>query len=433
MPAMNVRAALLFSISLLASSLQAAPPRAKSFTLDAPLDCSDPSIIELPAHGGYMIFATGGGIPIWTSKDLHAWNRVGRVFEGAIPARAQAAVPNAHGVWAPDISLFQGRYLLYYAVSTFGSQRSVIGLAVNRTLNPADPAYRWEDGGLVLESAPGKTDFNAIDPAFVTDRKGSPYLFWGSFWSGIKAAPLDPASGHLKSGGKITPIARRAPGVNPPAIEAPYIVWKDGFYYLFVSWDFTAGGAKSDYKVAVGRSRELLGPYVDAAGRPMLEGGGSLVVTGYGNWRGPGHNSVLRTKEGDWLVHHAIHADAEFRGRALQIRPLFWLDGWPVAGAPLTAPPSARPPAAAAAAPVVGTWQHQADAGAPMTIELAAGGALRGGVDGATWTLRGNHIVLRWPDARAPQGAWEDEVVLSSDGREYVGRSRAGALIRGWR
>jgi len=72
--------------------------------------------------------------------------------------------PEARGAWAPDISYFNGRYHLYYALSTFGSRNSAIGLATSPTLDPADPKYAWTDEGMVLRSFQDKDDWNAIDP-----------------------------------------------------------------------------------------------------------------------------------------------------------------------------------------------------------------------------------------------------------------------------
>lgn len=299
--------------------------------------CPDPSIVRRESKGDYLIFCTGRGIPIWQSTDLRDWRRIGRVFDTGLPAWAAEAIPHATAIWAPDVRLLNGKYHLYYAVSTFGSQRSVIGLAVNDTLDPDQPNYRWEDRGLVVESAPGKCDYNAIDPALFVDQDGKPYLFWGSYWSGIKAAAVDPVTGKLAGNPPtVVPVAARAPGTEPPAIEAPYVIHRDGFYYLFVSWDFCCAGLKSTYRVMVGRSRSILGPYVDREGRPMREGHATLVLASNDRWRGPGHNSVLQTPEGDWLVHSCYDKQAPPRSeRVLNIRPLSWQDGWPLAGEPV--------------------------------------------------------------------------------------------------
>src|SRR5205814_2301884 len=105
--------------------------------------------------------------------------------------RALQAVPHTQTLWAPDISFFNGQYYLYYACSTFGSNRSGIGLATNTTLDPSDAAYHWQDCGLVLESRQND-DFNAIDPNRVIDRNRRHWLALGSFWSGLKLVELDP-------------------------------------------------------------------------------------------------------------------------------------------------------------------------------------------------------------------------------------------------
>ncbi|MBP88440.1 MAG: arabinan endo-1,5-alpha-L-arabinosidase [Planctomycetaceae bacterium] len=234
-------------------------------------------------------------------------------------------------MWAPDIQLVAGKCYLYYSVSTFGSQRSVIGLAVNATLNRSDPAYRWEDRGLVVESFPDKNDYNAIDPMLLVDA-GRGYLVWGSYWTGIKGTEIDLKTGKPESSQpKAIPIASRS-ATAPTSIEGAYIVKRDGMYYLFVSWDFCCAREHSTYKVMVRRSKFPLGPYLDDGGRQMTDGGGTLVLMSDTRWRGPGHNSLLTTEDGEWLVYHVVDARAPDRGRILQLRPIGWRDGWPVVG-----------------------------------------------------------------------------------------------------
>ena len=108
----------------------------------------DPTIIRAPnGKQGYYVFATGSGTAVWFSPDLLRWKKIARVFDDGVPGWAREAVPGTRGIWAPDISCRDGLYRLYYSVSTFGSQRSVIGLAVNRSVDPQDSAYKWEDRG----------------------------------------------------------------------------------------------------------------------------------------------------------------------------------------------------------------------------------------------------------------------------------------------
>lgn len=395
--------------------------------------CPDPAIIRASDGSGYYIFATGRGTAVWRSPDLIAWNRASRVFAENVPAWAKSMVPASKGIWAPDVAHFQKLYHLYYSVSSFGSQRSVIGLAVNRTLDPSSPDYLWEDRGLVIESDPQTSDFNAIDPALFVDRDGTPYLFWGSYWSGIKAVQIDPKTGKPDATHpEIRAVASRAKDADPPAIEAPYVVFRDGWYYLLVSYDFCCAGKDSTYKVMVGRSKSVLGPYVGFQQRRMADGAATLVLSSHDRWRGPGHCSIQHTDQGDRLVHHVYDADFVSRGRILQIRPLYWLeDGWPVAGEPLPLGTEAREPQKPLT--VTGTWTHQVDYLLSQPIDLQPDGTIDGVSSPGRWKREGSQITFQWEDANAPSGVWVDRVLLEPDSQSYIGRNQRGQVIRGVR
>ncbi|WP_425395481.1 arabinan endo-1,5-alpha-L-arabinosidase [Aeoliella sp.] len=301
----------------------------------------DPTVVATTDDAGQTVYwaaATGRGVQLLKSTDLKQWRRVGRVFDQSVPEWARREVPGARNLWAPDLSYHDGLYYLYYSVSTMGSQRSVIGLAVNKAIDPESPDYEWQDRGKVIESSPETTDFNAIDPALFVDQQGRWLLFWGSYWTGLKVVEVDPATGKPKPDAEIQPVAAR-PDVESHAIEAPFVVYRDGYYYLFVSWDSCCDGARSTYNVRVGRSKNAAGPYQDAEGKPMLEGGGTLVLESTDRWRGPGHNGVLITDEGQWFVHHTYDIQNLRAQRILQVRPMTWTDeGWPEVGEPLATP-----------------------------------------------------------------------------------------------
>ncbi len=278
--------------------------------------------------GVYYVFSTGPRLIVICSPDMVNWEWCYRVFEQT-PTWVQEAVPGVAALWAPDISFYDGRWQLYYAGSTFGSRDSVIGLATNATLDPASPDYGWVDEGEVLRTR-AAADYNAIDPNFVLDADGQPWLAFGSYWSGIKLVQLDPATRKPTAGAEILSIASRRGGPdNTEAVEAPFIVYRDGYYYLFVSFDACCQGATSTYNVRVGRAEQITGPYVDRAGVPMLEGGGTQITGQYDRWAGPGHNAVFSADGVDWLVYHAY--DIKLNGVSkLRIEPITWdAEGWP--------------------------------------------------------------------------------------------------------
>jgi arabinan endo-1,5-alpha-L-arabinosidase len=330
---------LLVEASLSSATLEGQQASAYSLT-GAFWATHDPSIIKQGKT--WYVFSTGkaptgGQLPIRCSEDLHLWRLCGQVFD-KIPDWITRESPGTKDLWAPDISYFNGVYRIYYAYSLFGKNTSGIALATNKTLDPASPDYRWIDQGLVLRSQ-AQDDFNAIDPNFAVDAKGGTWLDFGSFWSGIKLVHLNPQTGK-PSDNRMYPLATRKPPVNPPpakpdgpldwqAVEAPFIVHHGHYYYLFVSWDLCCRGTNSTYRIMVGRSSEITGPYVDRDGELMKEGGGTVVLTGNARWIGPGGQSVLlgHGKEPDIL---AFHAYAATTGKpALQISTLSWQDGWP--------------------------------------------------------------------------------------------------------
>lgn len=377
----------------------------------------DPVVAKDGDH--YWLFSTGPGIPCRKSRDLRTWEWVGQSLPG-LPEWSLKEVPGAKDLWAPDISYFKKRWHLYYSVSTFGSNRSCIGLATNTTLDPSNPSFKWEDRGVVLQSRP-QNDFNCIDPNVVLDEKGVPWLSFGSFWSGIKLVPLDATTG--KPAGQMIHIAGRHGG----AIEAPFIVRNSGWYYLFVSFDQCCKGSDSTYKLVVGRSQAIQGPYQAFDGRRMTDGAGTLVLAGYRHVRGPGHNGLISTPDGDFFVHHFY--DRNNAGvPTLQVRRVVWLNGWPVLGEPTPGLESNenRPVNRGA---VAGEWTHIVGEGDGGPLSLDANGKIGDG--NATWAVRGNSLEMRWPRADAPNGVWVDQCHVSGDGKWYAGRNQQGTLIRG--
>ncbi|WP_227468146.1 arabinan endo-1,5-alpha-L-arabinosidase [Microbacterium sp. YJN-G] len=277
---------------------------------------------------GHFVYSTGngqiadGGIQIRRSDDGADWEYAGEVWPEK-PAWLADAVPGVDNLWAPELYEHDGTWYLYYSVSTFGSSRSVIALATNTTLDPADPAYEWVDRGPVIASE--GTDYNAIDAGIVEDADGTPWMSFGSFSSGIRMVELEWPGGLRADDAEPLRLADR--GLVENAIEAPYIIERDGWFYLFASRGFCCRGVDSTYEIIVGRAEDVTGPYLDAHGAALLDDGGTIVLAGDGASRiGPGGQSVA-----DGMLAFHYYDGAADGIPTLGILPLEWRDGWPSA------------------------------------------------------------------------------------------------------
>jgi len=300
----------------------------------------DPTMAK--QDGTYYVFSTGdpagtignGNIQIRTSHDLRNWTYAGTVFPDK-PAWITSALGNIPNLWAPDISYFGGLWHLYYAGSSFGSNNSVIGLATTPTLDPHSAKYHWTDDGQVFRTS-SSDNFNAIDPSLVTDASGGKWLVLGSFWSGIKLIGLDATTGKPATSSPTVYSIAAKPFPDPE--EGAGITFHDGYYYLFVAVDFCCRGISSTYHIQVGRSTSITGPYLDAAGTDMSNGGGTEVQGTDAGMIGPGSPFVFQAANGTDLVYH--YYDAYSNGAAwIQVRPLIWVGGWPVTGDPIVPVP----------------------------------------------------------------------------------------------
>lgn len=322
------------------------PRRSLSFTTDTPM-VHDP--VMAYEDSTYYLFATGMGIQQMTSKDRHSWTVLREPVMTVIPQWAHDSVPGfTQHVWAPDIIRWRGRWWMAYSCSTFGRNGSAIGLLSARSLSYPI----WNDEGCIVTSRENRDNWNAIDPNFVIDDQDQPWLVWGSFWDGIQLARLDTTM-HIAKGEKPRTIARRYNlnnptakaalpiNPNPPknptsdfagpnAIEAPFIFKHDGWYYLFVSWDYCCQGSKSNYRVAVGRSKSVEGPYLDRKGIDMRYGGGNLFLEGdKTNYEAAGHCAVYHLDNQDIFICHGYSVVQQGASVLIQ-RPIRWTeDNWP--------------------------------------------------------------------------------------------------------
>ena len=369
---------LLWTLLALSATMLAQGQRRQGFRMpfvtDMPM-VHDP--VMAYEDSTYYLFATGMGIQKMTSKDRKSWTVQAEPVMSVIPKWTHDSVPGFRNhVWAPDIIQWHGRWWLAYSCSTFGKNGSAIGLLSCRSLAQG----LWNDEGCIVTSREKRDNWNAIDPNFVIDDQDQPWLVWGSFWDGIQLVRLDTTM-HIAKGEKPRTIARRynldskdakaalpinpkaaierkqnqvglnsaereqaRPKVNPPknptsdyagpnAIEAPFIFKHDGWYYLFVSWDYCCQGSKSNYRVAVGRSKTVDGPYLDSKGIDMRYGGGNLFLEGdKKEFEAAGHCAVYSFNGQDIFICHGYSIAHQGASILIQ-RPVIWTaDGWPTLG-----------------------------------------------------------------------------------------------------
>ena len=355
-----------FSLAAAAMLLALAP----ALALDGEPGMHDPSTV-IESNGKFYVYATGNGLPAFASDDGWTWHRAGSVMQALSGGKPGPDViaRGGNNTWAPDIIRSGDKFFLYYAAP--GTQpKSAIGLLVGRTLDPASPDYKWEDAGPVVWSD-GVEDSNAIDPGVLHDpTNGTMWLTYGSYFGYIRLVELDP-----KTGKRLHPEAKPINiAINS---EASVMIFHDGWYYLLVTHGSCCAGGNSSYNIRMGRSRKVAGPFVDNMGVDMLQGGGKLFAGSSGRHIGVGHFGLLDL--GDGVQKFSCHYESDLdRGgiSVLDIRPLLWRDGWPVAGDNVTAGTyeieSAR----------TGTALEMAVQGVPVGGARGRGGRGRGGAPG---------------------------------------------------
>ncbi|CAL3972050.1 unnamed protein product [Diplocarpon coronariae] len=277
----------------------------------------DPTVVKTP-EGTYLAAYTGDNIQLKTSTDRTAWKDIGPAFPDGAPWTTTYTKGNKN-LWAPDISYHGKQYFMYYSASSFGSTESAIFLATSTTGLPGS----WHNNGIVVKSKKGD-DYNAIDGNLYVTLDGQWFLTFGSFWSGIKMIQLDPSTG-MNLGGPLIDLAARPN--DGGAIEAPFIVQRGDYFYLWVSFDSCCKGADSTYRIMVGRSKELQGPYVDKKEKLMMQGGGTQMLASHGSVHGPGHNAILADNDGDVIFYHYYRDDGVAQ---LGINLVKYVDDWPV-------------------------------------------------------------------------------------------------------
>lgn len=395
----------------------------------------DPMIIEL--GGRVFCLSTGNGGLMKSTKDFKTWKIEGSVLT-EFPEWLRKAVPEHRSIWAPDAVKFGDTVRFYYCASRFfGGNDSVIGFMENKHFNPDKPHDGWTDGGKVIESSRANNDhYNCIDPDVKVDENGRHWLYFGSYFSGLYVVELDPTTGKIKEGCKPASVANNKAS-RENALEGAAQCYRDGYYYLFVSYGLAAQGVRSTYQIMVGRSKTPDGPFLDAEGKTMSDGGHVNVLKTSPPMFSPGHCEMMHHSDGRWLMSYHYYDGRKFWTGdkwglpRLQIREILWTkEGWPLPGLPVEFLNTKK---LTEHKSLVGKWIHQADFADADEVTFEANGTIKTSRDDGKWSLDGTTLTLQWPKRNLPGEFWTDKVQLEYKGNYYVGRNQAGSVIRGIR
>ncbi len=275
-------------------------------------DYPDPSVIRVGKD--YWATATSSEwapqFPLMHSTDLVNWKVVGSVFDEA-PAWSVA------NYWAPEIAEYKGRYYIYYVGRKQGGPLSI---AVASADKPEGP---YKDHGILVSQEMG-----SIDAVVTLDEKGERYMIWKEDGNGRKQPTILWAQPLSEDGTKLLGERRELLRNDPKSweggvIEGPFVVRKDGWFYLFYSGGACCGTGCT-YALGVARSKSLLGPWEKNPKNPILPAND--------DWKCPGHGSIVDDEQGRyWLLYHAYDAASfVFTGReALLDEVRFEAGGWP--------------------------------------------------------------------------------------------------------
>lgn len=270
----------------------------------------DPSTI-MECDGKYYTFGTGGGGLI--SEDGWNW------FGGAVRPGGGAA---------PDAMKIGDRYLIAYSATGGGLGGGHAGRVLtmwNKTLDPNSPDFAYTEAIEVAASEMDE-DCDAIDAGlFMDPQTGRLWCTYGTYFGFIRIVELDPKTGARVEGNEAVNVAIDC--------EATTVIYRNGWYYLLGTHGTCCDGVNSTYNIVVGRSRSVTGPYLDNMGRDMVAGGGKMVIDGDDRQFGAGHFGRYIEDEGVEKMSFHWEADLDRSARSvLAIRPIVWVNDWPVAG-----------------------------------------------------------------------------------------------------
>ncbi|WP_300600499.1 family 43 glycosylhydrolase [Niabella sp.] len=301
---------------------------------------ADPSVFRDPVSGEFFAYGTADTWPdgkshivaVIRSKDLVNWTYARDAFTTTPAWKTGTGV----GVWAPDVNYVDGKYYMYYALSSFFDVNPGIGLAI-----ASSPAGPFVDAGKIFLS--GEVDVrNSIDPTYF-EENGKKYLLWGSYNLNVGTqTQWGTFLTELTADGRAVADIKKITKIAASDFEGVMIYKKNGYYYFFGSRGGCCDGVNSTYHVRVARATRLEGPYLDRNNKDIAAsmGVGTVFLKASDRFVGPGHNAqIISDKNGtEWFVYHAMERNNAtvpvgsntLNLRALMIDPIKWdAEGWP--------------------------------------------------------------------------------------------------------
>lgn len=379
----------------------------------------DPSRM-IVSNGRFYVYSTGGGSK--SSLDGLAWTAGPSIFPNGIPQSATSVVSSNEGVWAPDVIYLNNQYYLYYAIAN-AQNACAVGLITSPTLDPSAPGYKWTDRGVVVSNS-GSATYCAIDPCPVLDADGNLWLSWGSGYTKsssdntIYVTRLDNATGLVSS------ADTAAPGhpLEPGHIEASYLYYHAGFYYLFWNSGGCCSGASSTYEIHVARAQSITGPYT----------GSKIFYQSAGSIHGPGQIGIYDQCGASRFTYHYY---PDTGGSVLGENELGWTsDGWPAVGISSTTPLTPCPAQGTGGATGSGAGGSTGSGGSSGRAGSGGGGSVggsggRGGSGGGTTGGQGGRSSLGGADGRGAGGGDSSRGGRSGDAGSD--RNDAGGALLG--
>lgn len=295
----------------------------------------DPSVIRAD-DGTFYAFTTQSlygdskvNLPILQSADLVEWSLVG----DALPTLPEWALTGEDAdTWAPHVLRHSGKYYLYFSARSARTRTMGIGVATAEQLEGP-----WTAKQKPLITGPRYT---TIDPFVRRTKTGKLFMYWGSAGEPLRIQQL--AVNGFSLVGEPTSVLFPSGRAYESLVEAPWIVRRNGYFYLFYSGDRCCY-AQAHYAVLVARSRMKEGPFKRYRGNPIVAANNSFTA--------PGHISTIADAAGGcWMLYHAMDAAEESGLRYLMLDRIRWRNGWPrindgngPSSGPVTAPDVSGP------------------------------------------------------------------------------------------